>query len=816
MELVGDPQMKSNPKISVAMVCYNHAKYIAEAIESMLNQTYRDFELIIVDDGSTDGTLEIVQGYQDPRIAVLTQSNCGPSIALNAGIDRSTGEYVAFMSGDDVSLPNRLVSQVGQVESQGSDLVFCLPEIIGPDSGALGWEVCPWFYGKDFDGPAELYRILFYYGNFLCAPSAFCRRSALRAVGGFTRGLMQLQDFDYWIRACKKNLAIRLHRDPLLQYRYLYGENLSDRRRHPNRVKVETSAIYRGFFADVPLDLFQHAFANEVTLDPQLDPVDVEMDKSILLVNHPDALVKTIGAERIIGQLEDDECYARVIHGRSIEMSGLFRITDAITLGDSYGVSRSKRLYRRFRNLVADSLKIGITAGPTLSGARLKREVQGCLERGDHRKALMLTRWVWLFHPGSKVTSTLRKALLRARGILVCNLARVNATVIKGLQPNDVKVFSLARMYDYSKEAKLIAHEEPPERVHIGAPRVIGIGTRNLAAGEALCPGAYVSILDDAVIVGGSSLVISQEGLLLNDEMVDFQGEEYGIKSPAVRFRHKDKVILGYRHRPRTRIKEGILLSCDHDFNYFHWIVECLPKLLLVDSLGQFKGAPLLIPKGLHKNLEAALHKANINNHPLVRLDYGVAYHVKRLIFPSALSRVVDRYMGDVLYDADIVLSHKWISRVGGQLRAGLQSGKEPWRRLFLTRRKGLRSVGNLQELELMLVEHGFEIVVVDDVSLELQVELFSQAAIIVAPSGAALTNMLFCQPGTKVLLLMSNHETTNFYFWSQLGDIAGLSTTVIAGQRLFNLTGYYSVHDDYAVDPKVVLEEIEHFGQSQ
>jgi capsular polysaccharide biosynthesis protein len=168
--------------------------------------------------------------------------------------------------------------------------------------------------------------------------------------------------------------------------------------------------------------------------------------------------------------------------------------------------------------------------------------------------------------------------------------------------------------------------------------------------------------------------------------------------------------------------------------------------------------------------------------------------------------------MGEVVFNADIVLSHKWISKVGDQLKAGTQNKKKTWRKLFLTRRKGLRSLGNTEELEHMFLEYEFEILALDDVSLEFQIELFSQAAIVVAPTGAALTNMLLCQPGTKVLIFMSNHEISNYYFWSQLGDIAGLDVKIIAGERLHNLTNYYSVHDDFTIDPKIVPEEIGNF----
>jgi glycosyltransferase involved in cell wall biosynthesis len=111
--------------------------------------------------------------------------------------------------------------------------------------------------------------------------------------------------------------------------------------------------------------------------------------------------------------------------------------------------------------------------------------------------------------------------------------------------------------------------------------------------------------------------------------------------------------------------------------------------------------------------------------------------------------------------------------------------------------------------LEQLLLEHNFEIVELDGASLDFQIKLFSQAALVVAPTGAALTNMLFCRPGTKVIIFMSNHETTNFYFWSNLGAINHLDITTIAGERLFKLTNYWSVHDDYVIDPKVLLKEL-------
>ena len=373
----------------------------------------------------------------------------------------------------------------------------------------------------------------------------------------------------------------------------------------------------------------------------------------------------------------------------------------------------------------------------------------------------------------------------------------------------ELKLFALAKMYDYSKQANCIVYEDSPERIHVQPPSVIGSFSGSLEEGEALCPPAYVSIIEDAVVIGGADFVIVKKDNILSDELMDFPGKDFGFKSPLVKYRRGNTLLLGHIKESGFYIKEGIHLSCGHDANYFHWLIECLPKLILIDELKQFKDVPILIQKGLHKNLEAALARVNINNRPFIYLEPNVPYHVERLVYPSALSRIVDRYEGSPVFDVDIILSHKWVSKVSELLKRDLQSDQKPWRKLFLTRRKGLRALGNLEQLELMLLEHGFEIVELDGASLDSQVELFSRASLVVAPTGAALTNMLFCPPGTKVIIFMSNHETTNYYFWSNLGAIMKLDVTIIAGERLFNLTNYWSVHDDYVIDANILLDEV-------
>lgn len=102
----------SNPLVSVVMSVYNTEKYLKESIESILNQTFKEFEFIIVNDGSNDNSLEIIKSYNDTRIVILNQSNTGLAKALNNGIRLAKGKYIARMDADDISHPDRITKQV--------------------------------------------------------------------------------------------------------------------------------------------------------------------------------------------------------------------------------------------------------------------------------------------------------------------------------------------------------------------------------------------------------------------------------------------------------------------------------------------------------------------------------------------------------------------------------------------------------------------------------------------------------------------------------------------------------------------------------
>ena len=199
-----DPQV-SDPRVSVVIKSYNHAAYVGQTIQSILDQSFQDFEIVVTDDGSTDGTADVIRRFADPRIHLrVFEQNRGISTAMNATIARARGEYIAILNSDDFALPGRLERQVACLRANSAiAAVFGLPRTVD-EAG----EPTRSFF--DFAFPlslpdlsrTSLLRNFFFHCNFLCAPTAMIRRSVYGQLGSYDPRLTNLQDFDMWVRLC--------------------------------------------------------------------------------------------------------------------------------------------------------------------------------------------------------------------------------------------------------------------------------------------------------------------------------------------------------------------------------------------------------------------------------------------------------------------------------------------------------------------------------------------------------------------------------------------------------------------------------------
>ena len=156
-----------SPKVTVLMPVYNGEKYLREAVDSILGQTFRDFEFIIVDDASTDRGYEIARSYTDPRIVLVrNERNLGLTVSLNRGLELTRGEYVARMDCDDVSLPERLERQVAFMDAN-PDVGACgtwsldidhAGNVVGRRELPLGEELNNFYWRRSLSHPAAMFR----------------------------------------------------------------------------------------------------------------------------------------------------------------------------------------------------------------------------------------------------------------------------------------------------------------------------------------------------------------------------------------------------------------------------------------------------------------------------------------------------------------------------------------------------------------------------------------------------------------------------------------------------------------------------------
>lgn len=205
------------------MPAYNHARFVGFAIESILAQTFADFELLITDDCSPDITYEVIRSYDDPRIkAVRPELRSGPSVTINASMRRARGKYIGFCASDDMWLPEKLERQVPYLKTHPDvAALFSKAWFIDADGTRLPdsahGQLASGFGGENFDRRQWL-AWLFRNGNCLCAATPLLRADAVRTIGEFNPLMLQLQDYDYWVRLLGGH-ELWLSTERLVEYR---------------------------------------------------------------------------------------------------------------------------------------------------------------------------------------------------------------------------------------------------------------------------------------------------------------------------------------------------------------------------------------------------------------------------------------------------------------------------------------------------------------------------------------------------------------------------------------------------------------------
>lgn len=231
--------MKNTPLVSIIIPIHNQVDFLKKAIESVLNQIYQNFEVIIVNDGSTDQTREMVFSFKDERVIYLWQENKGAALARNTGIEKAKGKYIAFLDADDLWLPEKLQKQVEFMEKN-------------PEIGLLG-TACVQVNEKgekikEKIFPTEnkiLQKDLIKYNPFIQS-SVMVKKEVFDKAQGYDEEFLESEDYDLWLRIAKRHKITNLS-EPLVLKTY-YLKNLSsskDKKQLTFAFKAKKNAILR-------------------------------------------------------------------------------------------------------------------------------------------------------------------------------------------------------------------------------------------------------------------------------------------------------------------------------------------------------------------------------------------------------------------------------------------------------------------------------------------------------------------------------------------------------------------------------------------
>lgn len=203
------------PLVSVIMPVFNSEPFLAEAIQSVLDQSFGDFELIIINDGSADNSEFTILSFPDPRIVYIkNKENLGLIYSLNRGIDLSRGKYLARMDGDDICNPDRLIKQVDYLNQHKSIAVVASTVSLINESGN---ETGIWPLDRKTVSPKSIRRTL-PFANCLAHPAVMMRSELIKKLK-YKKGQTNIEDYDLWLRIQNRGYRIAKIDEPLLRYR---------------------------------------------------------------------------------------------------------------------------------------------------------------------------------------------------------------------------------------------------------------------------------------------------------------------------------------------------------------------------------------------------------------------------------------------------------------------------------------------------------------------------------------------------------------------------------------------------------------------
>lgn len=320
-------------------------------------------------------------------------------------------------------------------------------------------------------------------------------------------------------------------------------------------------------------------------------------------------------------------------------------------------------------------------------------------------------------------------------------------------------------------------------------------------------PECSITLFRDVKIIGGTEILCAN-GALLYDELAKGDPDRYGCKAfgiiptqgfgmhlPACK---NGRVLISHLLPERAHIARGVHLCKDYSGNYFHWLFECLPRAIVALRQTDYAQFPLLVDDRLPRQNLQALEMISADRE-IISVGPKEIQPVGELVFPGVFSFMRDNYGNDPAA-SDLLIAPEVVKLLRETyLSAPITKGHK---RLFVARdRARYRRLLNEEEIHRKVMSLGFEIVHPEDLGFSDQVVLFSEAAMIVGPTGAGLSNMVFAPEGCKVVVLAGATRGANYFIFGQLAQWLNHELAYVCGAARQPAKS----HSDYVIDVDVL-----------
>lgn len=328
---------------------------------------------------------------------------------------------------------------------------------------------------------------------------------------------------------------------------------------------------------------------------------------------------------------------------------------------------------------------------------------------------------------------------------------------------------------------------------------------------EYVFPDIFVATIPNGSVYGGTNLVLAGDEVVhhnLYDFTRDYTSEELHGRTAHEPRRGRIRWLV--RDPEPEHMEEAATFVDACASNYAHWLTEVLTRVVLFCGEARYAGVPIIVNDGLHRNLLESLQLVTQGTRRIVTLPIGRAVTVERLYFTSNAGYVpFDRRPGRLGGHSHGRFSPDAFGRMREVLTDAIRALPSPaWpKKVYLRRNSGARKVVNASEIEHALVARGYAVIEPEKLSFIQQVQLFSQVEAVVASTGAAVANIVFCPPGTHISIFISCYADTSYWYWQNIAAASGNVVRYVLGEAAVG--GGQGIHADFHVDVHDVIQSL-------